>query len=166
MSGKNDEVTGMAVIFAVLGAGVLILGMILFAALILVACFLTGLALVIWIADRPVEIFGETVTPHDARVFLMGGVAGAFGVPAFTAFCAALYGVYVDDEVWSWLIVGGYVGGSIGLEFLIGREDRSESNSSTASLPAPQEHEQPDPPPLPKPDPFKFASWDDEDERG
>ena len=166
MSGKNDEVNGMAVIFAVLGAGVIILGMVVFAIMVLLAAALTLVAFVAWF--KPLTLFGETVQPQEARWFVYRGIIGMIGVPAFVVFCAAFYDLHIDDALWSWLYLGGYVAGSVGIEALMAMNE-AENAAAKPISPSPL-------PPMPtvqiearpgqKTDHFKFASWQDEEKRG
>lgn len=162
MSGKNDEVNGMAAIFAVVGAGVIVLGMFVFAIMVVLAAVLTLVALVAWF--KPLTLFGETVQPEEARWFVYRGVIGMIGVPAFVAFCAALYGLHIDEEVWAWLYLGGYVVGSVGIEALKAINE-NETVAVEPPSPSPLPPKQIEAHPLPKADPFRFASWEDGDER-
>ncbi len=165
MSGRNDEAAGFAMAFAVLGAGVLFLGAIVFAALILIAGFLTVFSLGVCILNRPVKVLSETVTPRDARIFLTGGISGAWMLPVFVWFCGLLYGIRIEDYVIQWLAVGGYIAGSFGLEIMVSNYERN----TAAEIAARQPVAPPPPPktiearPVHKPEPFRFASWDDEE---
>lgn len=160
MSGKNDELQGMSVALAFVGVGAIVVGIFLFAVFAFLAFILTIAALIAW--NEPLHIGKHTVEPAEARAFITRGVAGAFLIPAFAVFSSVLLGFAIEDAAWPYLIIGGYVAGSVGVGILLADED-GEITTATDVTP-PQSIAPPEEPASP-PVPFRFASWDDEEQR-
>lgn len=161
MSSRNDETTGLVMAFAFVGAAFYIAFLFIFALLAFLSLILTVLALLAW--NRPLQIGTMMIEPDEARRFVMGGIAGAAIVPTFAVFCALLFGFGIADQAWFYLLIGGYVAGSIGLEIL-----RAEAEQNQPPVYTPPETRLSPPPPAlpPAPSaPFRFADWDDEEER-
>lgn len=164
MSSQNSNeinVAGMAVVFmgvVVAAAFVLIVAVATFLAFVF-----TILALIAW--DRPLKIGSQVFTPAEARAFVYRGLLGAFLAPSFLIFCAAVFGTPLTGDALLWSLIGGYVFGSVGIEWISAEEARNQP----VILPQPV-YQAPEPPrslpapPAPRP-PFQYASWDDEDVR-
>ena len=166
MSGQNSEANGMAFVLALFGAGMLLLGMFIFAVAVVFAVVLTIIAFLAW--NKPLTVFGETVQPHEARWFVYRGIIGMYGLPAFAVFCHFLFGFHIGDSVLSWLFLGGYVGGSVGIEALKAMNEAEAANAPTVieqTLPSAKPSTPIRELPASHPEPFRYASWDDEEAR-
>lgn len=165
MSSRNDETTGIAMAFAMVGAMVYFAILVVFAVLAFFALVLTVLALCAW--NAPLRLGKMSIEPDEARIFVMRGIAGAVLLPLFALFSALLLGFVIPDEAWFYLLVAGYTGGSIGIEILIASEAGAAQNQPPVYTPP--ETRLPPPrtstPPFVPSEPFRFASWDDEEER-
>lgn len=163
MSSNNDNSGMMALAFVI--GGLALIGMFIYAVLVFLALAFTIIAIIAW--REPLTLFGETVTPEEARTFVARGIAGAILLPLFVAFCSVLFGFRVDPNVWNHLVLAGYALGSLGIgiaEAQQQEEERKRQAARQALLP-------PQPPPPPSPvlprqeaEPFHYARWDDEDE--
>lgn len=164
MSGQNNEANGMAFVLALFGAGMLLLGMFIFAVAVVFAVVLTIIAILAW--NKPLTIFGETVQPHEARWFVYRGIIGMYGLPAFAVFCHFLFGLHIGDSVLSWLFLGGYVGGSVGIEALKAMNEAEAAKAPTTiepTLPSARSSTPVQKLPAPPSETFRYASWDDEE---
>lgn len=162
MSSKNDETTAVVMVFACLGAMAIMLAAFVFAVLAFLSLLLTFVALCAW--SRPRRIGKFILEPEEARAFVYRGLAGSFLLPTFVAFCALLFGFNIQDSVWPYLFLGGYVAGSIGIEILMA--DQNGGGGAVDITPPQVPSAPPRSLPRPEPEPFRFASWDDEEERG
>lgn len=162
MARKNDEVTSMAVVFAIIGTLVAYIGVIITGLLLVVSFVYFVVSLCAW--NREIEFLGDTIRPDQARAYVIRGIVGAVGLPAFTAFLAMLFGLQVRQEVWGWFWLFGFVGGSLGIQVVIewleyrNQKNRPAQDNLSRPVTPPVV-----PPPLP-PAPFHYASWDDEEE--
>ena len=161
-SKPNDEISALAIVAGMMGIFVIAMAAIFFAVLAFLALVFTVLS--IWAWNERLTIGGWHLKPEEARAFIVRGLIGAVTVPVFTIFCAVLFQSHIPPQVWPYLILGGYTAGSIGIEILMAQE--ANNAPPTITLPA-----QPVEPPkrvvLPPPSatPFRFASWDDEEDR-
>jgi hypothetical protein len=77
-------------------------------------------------------------------------------------------GVSINWDYFFFFVLAGYVGGSLGLEILFA----NLPDESLAGTRMPARSPEVAPPPAPRrlppaePEPFRYASWDDEEERG
>lgn len=156
MSQNNDNSAAMG--FAFVGAILAFALLFIFAFLAFIAFGLTILALLAW--NEPFRMGKITIEPHEARAFVGRGLIGAVVLPVFVVFTSILFGVPINDDYWLYFVIGGYVGGSIGVEML-SAEDNPQ-NISPIVPPMPNRLP-PSPDPVQRP-PFQFASWDDEEE--
>ncbi len=162
MSSKNDESSALAMAVALVGAVFIAMAFLIAAFLAFLAFLFTVLSICAW--NQPLTLGKLTIQPQEARAFVGRGLIGAVALPAFALFCAVLLGVPIDGEAWPYLLLGGYTVGSIGIEILMAQE--ADNAPPTITLPV-----QPVEPPkrvvLPPPSatPFRFASWDDEEDR-
>ena len=163
MSSNNNNGAGMAVAFAIAMLG--LVGIFLFALLAFVAFVLTTLAIFAW--NTPITLGNWTLHPHDARAFVTRGILGAFLVPAFLLFVNVFLNIHIEWNYLSYMLVGGYTLGSIGIEILMADEQTAIVPPAATYIPPVQQ--------LPAPpkqsqsreaEPFRFASWDAEEERG
>lgn len=173
MAERNSETDGMFLGLAFVGFAVFALCFVFYA----IACF-AALALTIvalCALDHEITLFGETITPHEARVFLGSGLAGLVGLPVFMIFCAALLQARIPQEWWPYIFLGGYSLGALGLGgAILAGESEQAAQTATRPLPPPAA-----PLALPSRLPsgpgggpsanadapaasFRFASWDDE----
>lgn len=157
---NNTEGVVLAFIFA--GVGLFALAMLVFvcAAAIVLTIFFTGASLMAW--NKPVTMGQLTIEPDEARLFICRGLVGAVLVPGFVGACVLIVGTSIDVQAFFYLALGGYVGGSIGIEWLLSQiEQEAEPTAPVMPPPAPVWE-----PPRRIPDqrpPFQYASWDDED---
>lgn len=163
MSSNNNDNSGIAIGLAVIGAGMIVMALLLYAVAVFAAIILSVLCFCAWNDD--LTLGSWTLTPGEARAFVRRGLIGAGLTPVFLQFCEVLFGVRINADYLIHLMLGGYAAGSIGIELM-------RANEAGPDIPAPR---LPAPPPAqiapPKsfipsqPQPFRFASWDDEDER-
>lgn len=163
---KDDESSAIAVAFGFLGVFAMVFMMIFLAFLAFVAFLLTIASLFAW--NKPRRYGKFVVTPEEARAFVYRGLIGIVALPAFAIFCAALFNLDLDwDAIMPYLLLAGYVGGSLGIEILFADSEQS------APPPAPYVPPQPQIPDarraLPRPvnqeKGFHYASWDDEEDQ-
>lgn len=162
MSSKNDDATALGAVGAVFG----IVAIFFFAVLAFIALVYTILAILAW--DRPIKIGPLSMTPEYARRYLAWSVAGAIVVPVFAVFSEWLLNIHIRDNLWFYIVVGGYILGAIAMEM-----HDEEEKKAAALRPLPPVLPQPpvrQPEPLrglprPQAQPFRFASWDDEEAR-
>lgn len=90
-------------------------------------------------------------------------MAGAVLLPAFAIFCEIVFGVFIRADTLPYLILGGYMLGSLGIEALIQQADEAQRQAASTQVFPPSV-------PVPEPrrtlpsnrPPFEFADWDDE----
>jgi hypothetical protein len=157
-SQNNNEMNGLAVVFAFIGVAIAMAA----AIIAVIACFITFvftiLALFAW--NRPLPLGKHILTPAEARGFVYRGLAGAVLVPAFAIFCVVFFNVFIPGEALPYLIVGGYVAGSLGIEVLMAQDSNAQAPIDVTPPPSAA------PPGLSAPrQPFEYARWDDEDAR-
>ena len=164
MSSNNNNGAGMAVAFAIAMLG--IVGIFLFALLAFVAFVLTILAIFAW--NSPLTLGNWTLHPHEARAFVGRGILGAVLVPAFMLFVQVVFTIPVEWQYLNYMLLIGYVLGSIGIEIMMADQEGTSTPLTTTYIPpAPQLPAPPrQSPPREDVEPFRFASWDDEEERG
>jgi hypothetical protein len=161
MTSKNDDTATAA---GMIAAALAIMALVAFFILAFLAFVLTILCLCAW--NSPLRLGKFTLEPVEARGFVMRGVFGAFLLPVFFAFLDIVFGVGINWDLLSSMVIAGYVGGSIGLEILFAEEAQAngagQQIQTIEHVPAP-----PTPKVLPpaKPAPFRFVSWDDEEEQ-
>ncbi|MFO1150379.1 MAG: hypothetical protein U1E62_18530 [Alsobacter sp.] len=170
MSSQNDN-SGAYVGFAFIAAGLYIAGLFLFALAAFAAFVLTILSVLAW--HKPLRLGKDTViTPEEAQGFIKRGLIGAVALPVFVVFAAILLNFDIRDDAWGYIVIGGYVGGSLILEMMIqNQKEKEEQAQAQAAMlmmlpPAPPPATPPLRPALREraPDDFRFASWDDEEE--
>ncbi|MBN9033804.1 MAG: hypothetical protein BGO05_21405 [Rhizobiales bacterium 63-7] len=163
-SNNNDNGAGMAVaiVCALIGAAAIFL----FAILAFVAFVLTILAIFAW--NSPVTLGKWTLHPHEARAFVGRGILGAVLVPTFVLFVQVVFTIPVEWQYLNYMLLIGYVLGSIGIEIMMADQEGTSTPPATTYIPpAPQLPAPPKPSPqTSEAEPFRFASWDDEEERG
>lgn len=167
MSSKNNENSAAASAIVFIAMGILAIGLFIAAALAFLCFVLTILCLFAW--NNPVRIGRLSILPADARAFLFRGVIGLWLVPAFVLFCDALFKLGVVWGYLPYMMMVGYVGGSLGLELLFAGDDKPATAEPDFLPPAQQIPERSDDDPSspwqrPKDKPFNYASWDDDDE--
>ncbi|MGY4748871.1 hypothetical protein ACVNHC_03305 [Pannonibacter sp. Q-1] len=154
----NDEKTVVLLIFGAIWALVLVA----FALFAFIAFVLTILAICAW--NKPLHPGKLSIEPEEARAFVGRGLVGMWIVPAFALFVNVFLGVHINWGYLSHMMVIGYVGGSVGVQFLL--VDDNEGAPASAPLREevlPPPYSQQALPPAPR-EPFNYASWDDEEE--
>jgi hypothetical protein len=165
MSQQNNGSSEMGLALALIGVGVFIFMAVIFAVAAFAALVLTIMCGFAW--DNGLTIGKFTITREEARQFVARGVIGAFAVPLFALFAAILFNIHLREDVWIYLVIAGYAGGSIGVGMML-ESQAQEAAAKAAAMPAPMIGP---PPSNQKPSaraeekPFTFASWDDEDDR-
>jgi hypothetical protein len=162
MSNNNNDNTAGAGL-AILGAGLLIIAVALFAVFAFVTAILSVLCLIaIW---KPITIRNWTLGRDEALDFLFRGCIGAWLVPAFVLFCDGVFTIGVDWDYLLHMMGVGYVLGSLGWEVITANSNTSAPSQQVDVLPPSQQIA---PPPSPwarqEPEAFRYASWDDEEE--
>lgn len=157
MSQNNNSDPGPGFVLLAMGAALVIF----FVFLAFASLVLTIVAFFAW--NNPVTIGKRTFYPHEARAFVLRGLAGLVLGPIFAIFCSILFEVKIENYLWGYIFLASYTLCSIGYEMM--RDDSGdEVKPFVEVLPPPLS-----PPPPPKPDaheaPFRFASWDDEEAR-
>jgi hypothetical protein len=105
-----------------------------------------------------------TLEPEAARSFVYRGLIGSVALAAFSVFAAIFFGFWIQDQAVPYILLAGYVLGSIGLEILWAQEGDQAVPPNQTIIPPSQQIAPPrqqEPPRVP----FRFASWDDEDGR-
>ncbi|GJD59495.1 hypothetical protein [Methylobacterium dankookense] len=169
-----DPVAGAA---AFIFLGFALLSVVLFAVAALFACIMTGFCVVVWYYNTPITICGETLTPDEAKRFVVRGVAGALIVPGLALFVCGFYGVQMRADALPYLAVGGYVLGSLVVGYFVekARLEAAQQQAAMQVLPPPEQSARtvrttelaplrPESSPDAQPQPFRFATWDDEEE--
>ncbi len=167
MNGKNDELNGAAIGLGLICAALYIIFAVAAVLLGMLSFVLTCLAIVAWINDG-LQLGDDYVSPENAKKFIIRGIGFAIFVPVFWALLMAFLGEPNKLSL-EWLILGGYVFGSAGIEVL---EAWDESQKQEASqqvilppLPEQDRYLPPVSPPVRPREPFGYASWDDEELR-
>jgi hypothetical protein len=164
-SRNNDEVNGMMFAIALIGAIIVFMAAVVYAMAAFAAIVLTLFAIAAW--NEPLTLNGNTLQPEEARIFVLRGVVGAVFCPVFLAFCDVLFAMHVNWSLWPHFVLGGYTAGSVGFMIFCENTEEPQNNAQVILPPAPR---LPEPPRTiytpPEPKPFRFASWDDEEERG
>lgn len=168
MSSQNDN-SGAYTGIAFVAVGVYFAALFLFAVAAFLSFVLTILSLLAW--RKPLRLSKDIViTPEEAHGFVKRGIIGAVAAPFFAAFAGILLDFNIHENQWIYVILGGYVGGSLILEMMIQSHKEKEEQAKAAMLMM-----MPPQPPLPvqnqrparrerAPQEFRFASWDDEEE--
>lgn len=126
-------------------------------------CFvMTILSCVAW--SRTLRIGRITIHPQGARAFVLRGLFFAAAFPTYWALCSLVLSLPVRLDVSGYLALAGYIFGSIGIELLEDESQTVPSQPEHRNLPQriipSQQHTR-----LPSPESFRYASWDDEEER-
>jgi hypothetical protein len=155
MSNRNDENAAMGVAVAAIGFAF----MFFFALLAFAALVWTILSIFAW--NKPLKLGPIDIQPHEARRFVGRGIVGMAIIPAFAIFCVMLFDLRIDWSFWwSYLLIGGYTAGSVGIEILA--DDDDETIVATPATPPspmitrPQRYMD-----MREPPSHRFAKWDD-----
>lgn len=156
---NNGEAAGFAFVLAGLG----LFALLIYAVAAFLALVFTIVALFAW--EKPLTLFGETLTPPEARRFVYGGCIGAAVLPAFALFTSVFFGVEFVDWVWPHFFVVGYILGAIaGSDGASGPESIALQSHVPPSSALPSPAAPSSEPAQPQAQPFRFASWDDEED--
>jgi hypothetical protein len=157
---NNNEQSAMIFVAAILCAAAFAAIVFIFALATFTAFVMTIICFFAW--NRPRRLGKEVLMPEEARAFVYRGLAGAVLLPVFAIFCDLVFGVYIRGDVLPYLVIGGYVVGSLGIEILMAEEAQQQQQSIQVIPPQmPVQRAQPSLPSN-KP-PFRYASWDDEE---
>jgi hypothetical protein len=167
---QNDDNAGLAIVIAMIG----IVALFFFAVLLIFAGVLTVLSILAW--NKPLKLTDEiTILPREARIFVYSGLAGIAIAVVCAGLIAGVYGFRMSDEVMGYVVLGGYVLGSLGVSFHLAEEEKKAEEARQAALlreqQLAQQARQAQPLPRnvltfrrPQPDSFRFADWRDEPE--
>lgn len=136
----------------------------IFAVVVFIMLIFTILALIALF--RPIRIGSFSLSSEEAERFLLWSMAGAFVVPIFALFCEWFFVFQIRDNLWFYIVVGGYVLGAMAM--IANEEEVQKQQQAAASRPLPSPPPAPVRPqglPRPQAQPFRFASWDDEERR-
>lgn len=171
---NNNEHSGAILVFALVATAVAVMAAFAFAVLVFLSFLLTCFCLAAW--NKPLTLFGHTLTPQEAREFVFRGIAGAFFLPCFALFTSGLFGYPIRPDFWLYLPLGGYALGSlvIGYEIEKAKAEAAEKAVAAQTLLPPEPSAGPVQtidivPCVPssaeaQPQQFRFATWDDEEE--
>lgn len=161
MSNRNDSEDAMGWIVlagaAMAAVAFLFVGVIIAVGLTLV-CF--------WAWNEEREVFGEKITPQEARTFVTCGIVG--GV------IGGVLGAITDanstgENIAGWFAIGGYMFGSFGYAGLLGMQHEREEKARALQADERryvQMHQSPPAREVREPlRSFDYASWDDEETR-
>lgn len=161
MSQRNDETAGFAMAMGLIGGVALLFFLMVFAIASFLAFVFTIISLCAW--NKPLHLGEYVVTPDTARAFVYRGLAGAVIAPTFWLFCCLIFQMPFQGEYLHFVVLAGYVVGSIGIEALgefdqargpeITRPTVGKEVGASRALPAPPKEA------------FRYATWDDEEER-
>lgn len=161
---SNQNAEGMAALFLI--AIAVLIFQIMFAVVlavgIIVGVVVTLLCLIAW--NKPLPLFGEVVTPLEARCFVLGGIASACGVMFVFALAGEIGLPFpLTDRFYAVMALIGYLYGGFGSTELA---EQIRSARAAQELQSRQEILPPlaPPPPPPYVPPFDYADWNDEDE--
>lgn len=155
MSQNNSNDTGMGIGLAF---GILaVMAYVFFAVLAFITFILTILCLAAW--NTPITIGTWTLTPIEARSFVRRGAFGAMAVPLFCVFVELFFKVSINWDALPLLVGGGYVGGSLGVEWLLAQEAEAQGTLQIQhpQLPTLQEVQPPRKALPPKRQPYEFG---------
>lgn len=158
---NNQNWEGMAALFLLAIAWLIfqILFAVALAVGIIVAVVVTVLCLIAW--NRPLTLFGEVLTPLEARCFILGGIATALGAMFIFALAEEIGLPFpLTDRFYAILALVGYLYGGFCSTELV---EQIQNARAAHELQARQEILPPVAPP-PHVPPFDFADWQDEDE--
>lgn len=163
MSSRNDESSAMATGVGIIGTAAVFMALFMFAVFAFFAFVLTILCVFAW--NNPVTLGTWTIEPGEARAFVLRGIAGMSLVPLFFAFCDVVFGPAI---VWAYLphMMGvGYVGGSVGIEYLKAKSNQEQPQTEIIPPPSqlPTRTQGGTPSQESQAEPFRFATWDDEE---
>ncbi|MRI54428.1 hypothetical protein D8770_10735, partial [Methylobacterium sp. DB1607] len=110
----------------------------IFALLVFASLVITALCICAW--NEPLTLFGQTMTPQEAREFVARGLLGAIVVPAFVLFASVLFDLRIKPDFWLYLPLGGYALGSIVVGYHIekAKAEAAEKDAATQALLPPQ----------------------------
>jgi len=158
---NNQNMEGVAVLFLLAVAWLIfqIMFAIVLAIGIIVGVVVTLLCLIAW--SRPLALFGEVLTPLEARSFILGGIACACGAMFIFALAEEIGLPFpLTDRFYAVMALMGYLyGGFCSTEIV----EQIQSARAAQELQSRQEILPPIAPP-PYVPPFEFADWQDEDE--
>lgn len=173
---QNDKDNGAMLGFALIITMATFLFAFVFAIVTFLAIIMTGVCILAW--NKPVTLFGQTITPQEAHEFVARGLLGAALAPCFALFASGLFGFQIRQDYWLFFVFGGYAFGSLVVGYHI-EKAKAEAAQQAAAMQALLPPEQPARPvrtieaqpsvtpvsdELPQPQPFRFATWDDEEE--
>lgn len=169
MASNNNEGGGLFLLLALVIFILYAIFLFLFTAGAFLAVIFTILSVLAW--NNPLNLFGYVIEPREARAFVGRGIVGMILLPLFALFSGWFLEFSVDDESWFYLLVGGYVLGSVGIEYQ--RAKNGEDGLVVRDYPT-----LPAQPPVlalpsnrtrkeitPEDADFEFATWDDEEDR-
>jgi len=163
-SNNKSESSDVAMAIGLVAASLMILAVVVLAVAAFVALALTIWCIAAW--NRPVAFAGNTLEPAEARAYVARGLLGAALVPAFVGFCQLVFGVKVEWAYLPLFMLTGYTLGSLGIAYFQSQVTKMQAPELTP--PAPRQIDRKSPQPAQRSEdaePFRFATWDDEEDR-
>lgn len=157
-SNNNNEVNGLIFIMAMLVAGAILLGVVIY---IVIATITLGLSIIsLFALWKPLKLGKETITPQEARWFLIRGIIGFYVFPLFVSVLANIMKWRIEADWSIHIMIVGYIIGSLGIEFVLAKlneEDEEPSKGNVTVIAPPQPQQEP-----PRAT-FEYARWDDDE---
>jgi hypothetical protein len=161
MSQNNNSDASFGIGLAV--AGIMIMAYVAFAILAFLTFVLTILCFAAW--SSPLTFGKWTLTPEEARGFVRRGILGAVVLLVFLVFVEMFFRVGINWDALPEILIAGYIGGSLGVEWLMAQDETQTPVQPIQQLPTVQEIQPPRKALPSRREPFEFASWDDEEEQ-
>ncbi|QXF12342.1 hypothetical protein [Sphingopyxis terrae] len=156
---QNFELAMLIGVLMIVVAIIQFIATLILIGIILVSGVLTLLSF--WAWNQPRTLFGEVITPDEARGFVGRGVCGGFIAFIVGQLYAVIQHVNITDNWYALIILGGYFLGSVVIGAAI-EEERAKAEASVQEILPPLAP--PPPPPQFTQRPFEFADWKDEEE--
>jgi len=129
-----------------------------------IAFFWSIVCLIAW--RRGLRVGRIWIDPDHARAFILRGLFGAFSLPAFLLLVDYFTELSIAWEFFTYYLAGGYTAFSVGIEYLIVREEGMAAVLDGPRLPHSHSHHQELLPPPARRQLPRYANWDDDEELG
>jgi hypothetical protein len=159
MSSKQDN--SLAIGIAFIGMAAMAVWVFFAVAATFITFVMTILSLKAW--NKRFQLEPWSIEPQEARGFIKRGLAGAVLVPIFAAICLSMAGVRVVDTHLILAAVAGFVGGSLGIAYLMHKAAAESAEVPPPSVPVPVKQPEEIEAKASNVVPFRFASWKDEE---
>ena len=163
MASRNSETDGFAIGLGLLAFAAIVLWIVIYILAGIVTAVFTVMSLMaLW---RPLKIGKQTITPKEARWFLVRGIIGVFAFPLIAAIAAQMLKIEIEPEWRVHLMAIGYMLGSLGGEWVSYTITEAQTKEEAAKKPpVPQAPTITPPKMIYQGKPFEYASWNDEED--